>query len=35
VTTANLFIFEYADNHFNPAADSCKLIEAIKPRELS
>jgi phosphohistidine phosphatase len=35
VTTANLFIFEYADNHFNPVADSCKLIEVIKPRELN
>ena len=35
VTTANLFIFEYADNSFNPATDSCALIEAIKPRELS
>ena len=35
VTTANLFIFEYADHHFNPVADSCKLIEAIKPRELN
>ena len=35
VTTANLFIFEYADHYFNPAADSCTLIEAIKPRELS
>ncbi len=35
VTTANLFIFEYAENHFNPATDSCKLIEAIKPRELN
>ena len=35
VTTANLFIFEYTDHHFNAAADSCKLIEAIKPRELS
>ena len=35
ITTANLFIFEYAGHHFNPAADSCSLIEAIKPRELS
>ena len=35
VTTANLFIFEYTDHHFNPTADSCTLIEAIKPRELS
>ena len=35
VTTANLFIFEYADNSFNPATDSCALIEAIKPRELT
>ena len=35
VTTANLFIFKYADNNFNPAKDSCKLVEAIKPRELN
>ena len=35
VTTANLFIFEYIDKNFNPATDSCKLIEAIKPKKLT
>ncbi len=34
MTTANLVIFEYPDNHFNPEIDKGKLIEFIKPKEL-
>lgn len=34
MTTANLAIFEYPDNQFNPLTDKGKLIEFIKPKEL-
>jgi len=34
MTTANLVIFEYPDNHFDPETDKGKLIEFIKPKEL-
>lgn len=34
MTTANLAIFEYADNQFDPLTDKGKLIEFIKPKEL-
>ena len=34
MTTANLAIFEYPDNQFNPLVDKGKLIEFIKPKEL-
>ncbi len=35
MTTANLVIFEYPDNQFDPLTDKGKLIEFIKPKELS
>lgn len=34
MTTANLAIFEYLDNSFDPEIDSGELIEFIKPKEL-
>ena len=34
MTTANLAIFEYQDNQFDPATDKGKLIKFIKPKEL-
>lgn len=34
MTTANLAIFEYPDNHFDPAINKGELIEFIKPKEL-
>jgi phosphohistidine phosphatase len=34
MTTANLVIFEYADNQFDPFRDKGALIEFIKPKEL-
>ncbi len=34
MTTANLVIFEYLDNQFNPLTDKGKIIEFIKPKEL-
>lgn len=34
MTTANLVIFEYPDNQFDPYIDKGKLIEFIKPKEL-
>ena len=35
MTTANLAIFEFSDNQFNPEIDKGKLIEFIKPKELN
>lgn len=35
MTTANLAIFEFTDNQFNPEIDKGKLIEFIKPKELN
>ena len=35
VKTANLFIFKYADNNFNPAIDSCEFVNAIRPFRVS
>ena len=34
VTTANLIIFEFAHNNFDPEIDKGKLIEFIKPKQL-
>jgi phosphohistidine phosphatase len=34
MTTANLAIFEYPDNQFDPLTDKGELIEFIKPKEL-
>ncbi len=34
MTTANLVIFEYPDNNFDPSREKGKLIEFIKPKEL-
>jgi phosphohistidine phosphatase len=34
MSTANLAIFEYPDNNFEPEADKGKLIEFIRPKEL-
>jgi hypothetical protein len=34
MTTANLVIYEYADNQFDVETDKGKRIEFIKPKEL-
>lgn len=35
ITTANLAIFEFTDNDFDPETDKGELVELIRPRELS
>ncbi len=35
MTTANLAVFKYSDNQFDPFADKGELIEFIKPKELN
>ena len=34
MTTANLAIFEYSDDSFNPEIDKNELLEFVKPKEL-